>query len=91
MAPSLGPRPLRIYLYIFWRHIPCLPYGPDRPYPIPSPPGQLQDPLQWTRETLGLSVNAVHKRIKSMVADGVIRAFTAKVSLSALGAFPMLI
>jgi DNA-binding Lrp family transcriptional regulator len=48
-------------------------------------------PYSGLAETLGLSVNAVHKRIQSMVADGIIRAFTAKVSLSALGVFPVLI
>jgi len=35
-------------------------------------------------DKLGLSVNAVHKRIQALVESGVIRAFTAKVSLSAL-------
>ena len=48
-------------------------------------------PYSGLAETLGLSVNAVHKRIQSMVADGIIRAFTAKVSLSVLGTFPVLI
>jgi len=35
---------------------------------------------------LGLSINAVHKRIKAMMDSGVIRAFTARASLSSLGA-----
>jgi len=48
-------------------------------------------PYSGLAETLGLSVNAVHKRIQSMVEDGIIRAFTAKVSLAALGPFPVLI
>jgi len=33
---------------------------------------------------LGLSVNAVHKRVQALKESGVIRAFTAKISLSAL-------
>ena len=48
-------------------------------------------PYSELADILGLSVNAVHKRIRSMLADGIIRVFTAKVSLSALGAFPVLI
>ncbi len=48
-------------------------------------------PYSGLAGTLGLSVNAVHKRIQSMVEDGIFRAFTAKVSLSVLGAFPVLI
>lgn len=35
-------------------------------------------------DKLGLSANAVHKRIQTLVKSGVIRAFTAKVSLSVL-------
>ena len=38
-------------------------------------------------DTLELSVNAVHKRIQSMVEAGVIMGFTAKVSLIPLGAY----
>ena len=48
-------------------------------------------PYSGLAGTLGLSVNAVHKRIQSMVEDGIFRAFTAKVSLSVLGGFPVLI
>ena len=33
-------------------------------------------------DALGLSVNAVHKRIQSMVEESVIRGFTTKFSLS---------
>lgn len=36
-------------------------------------------------DKLGLSVNAVHKRIQSLQESGIIRAFVAKVSLYALG------
>jgi len=35
---------------------------------------------------LGLSINAVHKRIGAMAASGIIRAFTAHPSLASLGA-----
>jgi len=35
---------------------------------------------------LGLSINAVHKRIKAMMDSGMIRAFTARPSLMSLGA-----
>jgi DNA-binding Lrp family transcriptional regulator len=35
---------------------------------------------------LGLSINAVHKRIRAMIEAGIIRAFTAQVSLLSLGA-----
>jgi len=35
---------------------------------------------------LGLSINAVHKRIRAMVDSGIIRAFTARPSLLSLGA-----
>jgi DNA-binding Lrp family transcriptional regulator len=37
-------------------------------------------------DKLGLSVNAVHKRIQSLTESGIIRKFTAKASLSALHA-----
>ncbi len=43
-------------------------------------------PYQELASQLGLSVNAVHKRVKAMVDAGVIKAFTARVSLSALKA-----
>ncbi len=36
--------------------------------------------------SLGLSVNAVHKRVKAMADAGVIKAFTARVSIQALNA-----
>jgi DNA-binding Lrp family transcriptional regulator len=48
-------------------------------------------PYRALAEALGLSINAVHKRIQSMVEEGVIRGFTTKVSLAALGAFHALI
>ena len=44
-------------------------------------------PYRALAEALGLSVNAVHKRIQSMVEEGVIRGFTTKVSLIPLGAY----
>ncbi|MGQ9514093.1 MAG: Lrp/AsnC family transcriptional regulator [Thermoproteota archaeon] len=37
-------------------------------------------------DKLGLSINAIHKRIKRMQESGIIRSFTAKVSLNALEA-----
>jgi Lrp/AsnC family leucine-responsive transcriptional regulator len=48
-------------------------------------------PYRVLAENLGLSVNAVHKRIQSMVEQGVIRRFTTKISLPSLGAFHVLI
>jgi len=39
----------------------------------------------------GLSVSAVQKRIQSLVSSGIIRAFTAKISISALKALHVLI
>jgi len=48
-------------------------------------------PYRALADTLGLSVNAVHKRIQSMVEEEVIRGFTTKVSLSSLGAFHVFI
>jgi DNA-binding Lrp family transcriptional regulator len=41
-------------------------------------------------ERLGLSINAVHKRIQAMVDEKIIRAFTARISLSALGAMTVI-
>lgn len=35
---------------------------------------------------LGLSINAVHKRIGTLMDSGIIRAFTARPSLLSLGA-----
>ncbi|MGQ9552377.1 MAG: Lrp/AsnC family transcriptional regulator [Candidatus Bathycorpusculaceae bacterium] len=42
-------------------------------------------------EKLGLSVNAVHKRIQSLIDSGIIRRFTAKISLSALKAVSVIV
>lgn len=42
-------------------------------------------------DILGLSVNAVHKRIQTLIGQGVIRAFTAKISISALKAIPLVV
>jgi len=42
-------------------------------------------------DTLNLSVNAVHKRIQSLIEAGVIRKFTAKISLQTLNALHVLI
>ncbi len=43
-------------------------------------------PYQELADALGLSVNAVHKRIRALVEDGVIKAFTARVGIPALRA-----
>jgi DNA-binding Lrp family transcriptional regulator len=48
-------------------------------------------PYRELADQLGLSVNAVHKRIQSLVESGVIRKFTAKVSLSAVEAIHVFI
>jgi DNA-binding Lrp family transcriptional regulator len=42
-------------------------------------------------DRLGLSVNAVHKRIRTLVEQGVIRAFTAKISIDMLKAVPLVV
>ncbi len=42
-------------------------------------------PYRVLADKLGLSVNAVHKRIQSMIEIGVIRGFTAKPTIKALG------
>ena len=42
-------------------------------------------PYRELADKLGLSVNAVHKRIQSLIETGVIRGFTAKPSIAALG------
>ena len=42
-------------------------------------------------DKLGLSVNAVHRRIQALIGSGVIRAFTAKVSLSALNGIHVMV
>jgi len=63
--------------------------GRDRSNPIQTAPLRLSDAIPGSRrpylalaDALGLSVNAVHKRIKSMVEESVIRGFTTKFSLS---------
>jgi DNA-binding Lrp family transcriptional regulator len=43
-------------------------------------------PHRELAERLGLSVQAVHRRIQSLVGEGVIRAFTARISASHLNA-----
>jgi DNA-binding Lrp family transcriptional regulator len=35
---------------------------------------------------LGLSINAIHKRIKAMTEEGIIRAYTARISIAAIRA-----
>ena len=44
-------------------------------------------PYRSLADKLGLSVNAVHRRIQTLVESGIIRTFTAKISLSAVKAF----
>jgi len=41
-------------------------------------------PYRQLADQLGLSVNAVHKRIQALKESGIIRTFTAKISISAL-------
>jgi len=48
--------------------------------------GNSRTPYQELANKLGLSVNAVHKRIKALVDARIIRAFTARLSLLALEA-----
>jgi DNA-binding Lrp family transcriptional regulator len=48
-------------------------------------------PYRELAEKLDLSVNAVHKRIQTLMDEGVIRTFTTKVSLPAIGAATVLI
>jgi len=48
-------------------------------------------PYRELADKLGLSVNAVHKRIQALIESGIIRTFTAKISLSALNAFGVLV
>ena len=48
-------------------------------------------PYSELANKLGLSVNAVHKRIKSLVETGIIRTFTAKVSLFYLKALNVIV
>ena len=43
-------------------------------------------PYQELADSLGLSVNAVHRRIMALVEEGVIKAFTARVGMLALRA-----
>ncbi len=46
---------------------------------------------QKLADQLGLSVNAVHKRIQSLMAQGIIRKFNARISLSSLKALNVLV
>lgn len=46
-------------------------------------------PYSELASRLGLSINAVHRRITDLTDSGVIRAFTARPSLSCLGAVPV--
>ena len=48
-------------------------------------------PYRDLADKLGLSVNAVHKRVQALIESGIIRAFTARISLSALEAFGVLV
>ncbi len=48
-------------------------------------------PYRELAEKLDLSVNAVHKRIQSLMETGIISKFTTKVSLPAVGATSALI
>jgi Lrp/AsnC family transcriptional regulator for asnA, asnC and gidA len=48
-------------------------------------------PYSDLAERLGLSVNAVHKRIQLLKETGVIRNFTAKISIAALGIVSILV
>jgi DNA-binding Lrp family transcriptional regulator len=48
--------------------------------------GNSRTPYQELADKLGLSVNAVHRRIKGLVEDGVIKAFTARVGIAGLRA-----
>ena len=53
--------------------------------------GNSRIPYRSLADKLGLSVNAVHKRIQRLMELGIIRTFTAKLSLSALKAFGILV
>jgi DNA-binding Lrp family transcriptional regulator len=48
-------------------------------------------PYRDLADKLNLSANAVHKRIQSLIGQGIIRKFTTKISLQALGAIPVLL
>ena len=48
-------------------------------------------PYSDLAEKLGLSVNAIHKRIQSLKETGVIRNFTAKIGIGALGIVSVLV
>jgi DNA-binding Lrp family transcriptional regulator len=48
-------------------------------------------PYRELADKLNLSANAVHKRIQSLVNQGIIRKFTTKISLQALGAVIVLL
>ena len=47
--------------------------------------GNSRTPYRELAERLSLSVNAVHRRIQELISSGVIKAFTAKINLAALG------
>jgi DNA-binding Lrp family transcriptional regulator len=53
--------------------------------------GNSRIPYRSLADKLGLSVNAVHKRIQRLMELGIIRTFTARISLSALKAFGILV
>ena len=53
--------------------------------------GNSRIPYSDLAEQLGLSVNAVHKRIQLLKEAGVIRNFTAKVGIGSFGIIPVLI
>jgi len=48
-------------------------------------------PYRELANKLGLSVNAVHRRIQSLIDAGIIRKFTARISLSALQAVVVIV
>jgi DNA-binding Lrp family transcriptional regulator len=48
-------------------------------------------PYRELADRLSLSANAVHKRIQSLISQGMIRKFTTKISLLALGAVTVLL
>jgi DNA-binding Lrp family transcriptional regulator len=48
-------------------------------------------PYRELADRLNLSANAVHKRIQSLINQGIIRKFTTKISLPALGAATVLL
>ena len=48
-------------------------------------------PYRDLADKLGLSVNAVHRRIKALIKSSIIRTFTAKISLSALNGLTVIV